>query len=224
MNPNPDEGKVSFLCARFLLPFYRAYNHETFRAPLRRLVLKLEGGEMYSRTIRDIFRTCHEVDIGLYTLGATKMRPGLLSRGTTVGRFSSIYPTTRTFNHNHPMNTKSTHGVFYEPGLGLVPSDMIKRISLRIGHDVWTGHNSIILNTVESIGDGAVIGAGAVVSSNVPPYAIVTGYPARVVRYRFSEKKIQELLAEQWWNLGLGQLRERVAEFRSPLEETAPVR
>ena len=70
-----------------------------------------------------------------------------------------------------------------------------------IGNDVWIGHGAIILRGVE-IGDGAVIGAGAVVACDVPAYSIVSGNPARVVKYRFSDEIINRLIAVKWWDYG----------------------
>lgn len=68
----------------------------------------------------------------------------------------------------------------------------------RIGSDVWIGFRAMIMSGV-SIGDGAVIGAGAVVARDVPPYAVVVGNPARVLRYRFSAEQIRCLLRIKWW-------------------------
>jgi acetyltransferase-like isoleucine patch superfamily enzyme len=68
-----------------------------------------------------------------------------------------------------------------------------------IGNDVWIGANSTILSGVK-IGDGAIIGAGAVVTNDVPPYAIVAGNPAKIIRFRFSEEQISKLLKIAWWN------------------------
>lgn len=68
-----------------------------------------------------------------------------------------------------------------------------------IGNDVWVGFNVIILSGV-TIGDGAVIGAGAVVSSNVEPYAIVVGNPAREVKKRFPPDVIKKLIEIRWWD------------------------
>ncbi len=67
-----------------------------------------------------------------------------------------------------------------------------------IGNDVWIGCHAIVLAGV-TVGDGAVIGAGAVVTKDVPPYAIVVGVPARILRYRFPEAIIERLLASKWW-------------------------
>ncbi len=67
-----------------------------------------------------------------------------------------------------------------------------------IGNDVWIGRSAMILSGVK-IGDGAVIGARAVVTKDVPPYAIVGGNPARLIRYRFDEETIRKLLEIQWW-------------------------
>ena len=69
-----------------------------------------------------------------------------------------------------------------------------------VGHDVWIGYGTTILSGV-SIGTGAVVGAHSLVTHNVPPYAIVAGNPARLIRYRFDESVIKRLLGSQWWKL-----------------------
>lgn len=73
---------------------------------------------------------------------------------------------------------------------------------IRIGNDVWIGEAAFIRRGV-TIGDGAIIAARAVVTRDVPPYAIVAGTPARIIRYRFEPEVIAELLRLQWWNYGL---------------------
>ena len=67
--------------------------------------------------------------------------------------------------------------------------------------------------------DGAVIGAGAIVNKNVPPYAVVVGNPARVVRYRFSQAVIDELLASKWWEKDIDELKPHLKEFQQHYEE-----
>lgn len=79
-----------------------------------------------------------------------------------------------------------------------------------IGNDVWLGYNATILPGVH-IGDGAIIATNATVSKNVPPYAIVAGNPAKIVRYRFSEQQIEALLKIAWWNWPLEQITEHVS-------------
>jgi carbonic anhydrase/acetyltransferase-like protein (isoleucine patch superfamily) len=74
-----------------------------------------------------------------------------------------------------------------------------------IGNDVWMGHNVNILSGLD-IGDGAVIAAGAVVTKDVPAYAVMAGVPAAVKRLRFSEKIIERLLRSRWWDLELSQI------------------
>jgi hypothetical protein len=97
---------------------------------------------------------------------------------------------------------------------------------VRIGHDVWIGRSAIVLPGVD-IGHGAVVGAGAVVTKSVPPYAIVAGNPARLIRHRFPEAVVQRLLACKWWNLdedrlrALGPLTQDVEAFLNQLEQQA---
>ena len=78
-----------------------------------------------------------------------------------------------------------------------------------IGNDVWVGANAVVVKGVR-VGDGAIIGASAVVTRDVPPYAIVVGNPARVLRYRFSEEDIAFLLTLRWWDLDRARLQEMV--------------
>ena len=71
--------------------------------------------------------------------------------------------------------------------------------NIEIGNDVWIGYEAVIMPGV-IIGDGAIIGSKSVVTKNIPPYSIVGGNPAQVIRKRFDEKTIQDLLDIQWWN------------------------
>jgi virginiamycin A acetyltransferase len=166
----------------------------------------MEGGPAFSLTIREILRKFYRIDIGLYTHWPFRMKPAVFHPGTTFGRYSYIADTVRTFTLNHPMNVKSTHGFFYNPLLGKIKTAPLPRINLVIGHGVWIGHNTIILPPTERIGDGAIITAGSVVHTNVPPYSVVSGHPARVMRYRFSPQIITELLASRWWEKSPGEL------------------
>jgi acetyltransferase-like isoleucine patch superfamily enzyme len=79
----------------------------------------------------------------------------------------------------------------------------------RLGNDVWVGANAVVLKGV-NVGDGAIVGAASVVTKDVPPYAIVVGNPARVLRYRFEEEDIAFLLQLRWWDLDRARLQEMV--------------
>lgn len=83
-----------------------------------------------------------------------------------------------------------------------------------IGHDVWIGFRATILSGVR-IGNGAVIGAGAVVTDDVPAYAIVAGNPARLVRFRFSVEQVQGLQRLAWWDWDVEMIRAQVGELCS---------
>ena len=80
-----------------------------------------------------------------------------------------------------------------------VEKDTFSKGEVRIGNDVWLGARSTVLSGVR-ISDGAVVAAGAVVTKDVPPYAIVAGVPAQIIKYRFSEQNIKKLLAISWWD------------------------
>lgn len=124
---------------------------------------------------------------------------------TVIGAFCSCSDHIFVGGHEHPLDWVSTSAVFQD----VKNSGNSKRFSkhklpelkqTHIGNDVWIGHNVTIKAGVR-IGDGAAIGAGSVVTKDVPPFAIVAGVPAKVIRYRFDESTIKDLLDTEWWNL-----------------------
>ncbi len=120
------------------------------------------------------------------------------------GKFCSVGAEVYIGLGKHPLHYKSTHPAFYANDssyYGVEPE--IKNLTpeyekITIGNDVWIGTRAIILDGV-SIGDGVVIAAGAVVTKDVPSYAIVGGVPAKIIKYRFEPDKINQLLEEKWW-------------------------
>lgn len=137
----------------------------------------------------------------------------------SIGAFCSIAQNVTIAASNHPLDCISTHPFFYGKRWGFVEensADVVKAPEKNrpvvIGNDVWVGINVTILPSVE-IGDGAVIGAGAVVTKSVPDYAIVVGAPARVIRYRFSEEEIKILKEIRWWDWPDEKIRENIKYF-----------
>lgn len=167
---------------------------------------------MLSPTLRRIFADYHQIEIGLYSYGNC-FDPHAMAQFTKIGRYCSFADGTRVFSGNHPVEFRSTHPYFYEPAFGYVETELIPRNRLTIGNDVWLGYNSVILPGVKRIGDGAVIGAGAIVTKDVPDFAVVVGNPARVVRYRFSEDTQREIKNSNWWDKSIEELRENMPEF-----------
>ena len=116
-----------------------------------------------------------------------------ISQHVEIGSFTSIGTLCTIGAHSHALDNLTTF-----PFVDLIKAAGYKGTT--IGSDVWIGSNSVILAGV-TVGHGAVIGAGAVVTKDVPPYAIVVGNPARVRRYRFEPDLIAELLETRWWDL-----------------------
>jgi acetyltransferase-like isoleucine patch superfamily enzyme len=168
--------------------------------------------------------------------------------GARIGRYVSIGEEVQIGRHGHPTDWVSTSPVFYtksrdvfdaelpapmqdvEPGAFTRNRPPVVAQVTTIGNDVWIGHGAFILPGV-NIGDGAVIAARAVVTKDVPSYAVVAGVPARVVKYRHDEAVIAKLRASAWWRYApwdltgisvddprafLNALQERVAEGLQP--------
>ena len=213
------EGKEAWLIGELLFRLYGLSKRGSWRRWIRDIVLHLEGGGHYSRTIRRIFSVYHQVEIGMYTNGPCYCL-GQLPPGAKIGRYSGTYPTARAFSGNHPMDRKSTHAFFFNPDLGYARKESdIERTKLTIGNDVCLYHNAIILPSVKRIGDGAIIGAGAVVTKDVPDFAIVVGNPGKVIRYRFSKETQSKIKASKWWDMDITELCKNMEEFAHLLED-----
>lgn len=109
---------------------------------------------------------------------------------------------------NHQMNAASTYPFYIFDGWNEeVPllSDLPIKGDTVVGNDVWIGQNATILAGVK-IGDGAIVGCNSVVGSDVPPYTIVAGNPARPVRKRFDDELIELLLKFKWWDKSVGEI------------------
>lgn len=205
-------GRLAYLLYRFPIAH--------FRKIALAICLRFEGGQFYSHTLRRIALDYHGVSVGLYSYGGC-FDFGNTPPGTRIGRYCSFAQNVYILNGNHPLHVKSSHPFFYNPALKHVNNLLISRTNLHVGNDVWIGQNVIILPSVTEIGDGAAIGAGAVVSKNVPPFAVVAGNPARIIRYRFSAATITGLLQEAWWDKDIEEIERVRAEFSgffSPLE------
>lgn len=122
-----------------------------------------------------------------------------------IGRFCSIASDVSIIVGTHPTNFVSTSPAFFslrkQNGKTYVDRQLFEEIQARtiIGNDVWIGEDVRIMGGVK-IGNGAIVGARALVVKDVPPYAIVGGVPAKIIRYRFNESIIKELQLLQWWN------------------------
>ncbi len=202
MNPN-QEGKRTRFGA--LLASQYGRTRRRFRTSIYNLILKSEGGPGLSLSARDILRKHYQVEVGLFAQKGGLV-PGVLNPMTSVGRFSSISASARTFNANHPQALISTHAFFFNPSLGVVPDDLLSRTKLNIGHDVTIGINSVVTASVSEIGTGAQIGHSSVVFQNIPPYAIVQGNPGRIVDYRYPHETVERLIESKWWEKKLGNI------------------
>jgi len=139
-------------------------------------------------------------------------------QNTSIGKFCSIASDVFIGLGKHPTDLISTSTLFYRTsntlGLKLVEKDLDfdEYAKIEIGHDVWIGTRAIILDGVK-VGNGAIIAANSVVTKDVPPYAIVGGVPAKIIKYRFPENKIEQLLKSAWWDWPLEEIRLKVKEL-----------
>ncbi len=180
-----------------------------------------------------VFRGCR---VGRYTYGYEELLH-YYPMAVSIGRYCSINPTARIWN-NHSMDCVTTHPFldfpyFYEwkvyeerekyacqygthfHNADFQNSPLRDNRAVTIGNDVWIGANVILLPGV-TIGDGAVIAAGAVVTKDVEPYAVAGGVPARIIKYRFSEEKIRLLEEIRWWEWPEEEIERNIELFYQP--------
>ena len=161
-----------------------------------------------------------DVSLGRFTYISGRVK----SAETEFGSFCSVGPEALIGGlGRHPTNWASTHPGFYstmrQAGYTFSETRLFEeRSRTRIGSDVWIGARAIVLDGVD-VGDGAIIGAGAVVVKNVPPYAVVGGVPAKTIRFRFSDEMIALLRSLRWWDWSLDDLTKHKNLFQGPLDE-----
>ncbi|MEN6373595.1 MAG: CatB-related O-acetyltransferase [Smithella sp.] len=169
---------------------------------------------MYSHTLRKIFYEYHNIIIGMYSYGGCFDLENIPS-GTMIGRYCSFARNVYILSGNHPLSNNSMHPFFYNPDFGYVNDLLITRTKLTIENDVWIGQNVIILPSVKIIENGSVIAAGAVVTKNVPPFAVVAGNPAKIIKYRFPQQIIDHIIQSAWWEKDINEIKENRSEFES---------
>lgn len=149
-----------------------------------------------------------------------------------VGKFCSIARGVTLAAGKHPMEFVSMHPALfsgkYRFDMGYIQkplefeemsfADDKHKFYFEIGNDVWIATNAILLSTEKCIriGDGAIIGAGAVVTKNVPAYSIVVGNPGRIIGYRFNKEIIDKLEAIKWWDKSDDWIKKNIKHFISP--------
>jgi len=171
------------------------------------------GAELFNSNLADHVQlqrqtTVTDVNIGRYTYVARHAYLNLV----TIGAFCSIGPSVLAGLGEHPIDLGTTSPAFYSTrkqcGASFARVDhFAERRPIVLGNDVWLGARVFVRDGV-TIGDGAIVAAGAVVMHDVPPYSIVGGTPATLIRPRFPEATVLRLQALAWWNWPDERLRE----------------
>lgn len=174
-----------------------------------------------------------------WSMGAFSYSASSLPPQTKVGRYCSISSNVTILGQQHPIERFSTSVVTYSniefnlpthDGLKIISIPNTSQEPIIIGNDVWIGAN-VVLKPGITIGDGAIIAANAVVTKNVQSYEIVGGVPAKLIRFRFSEKIRNELLSLQWWNYSITEFNSLNADvdidtfilyFKDKIKKTSP--
>lgn len=140
-----------------------------------------------------------------------------------IGNFTSISNGIIThINRNHDFKSISQH--FYSSGnpevdiFNFTEKKIQQKGHIFIGSDCWIGANVTLMSGIK-IGNGALIGTNSVVAKDIPPYAVVVGNPAKIIKYRFSEEQIIKLLYIQWWNWDIHKIRKNIEWFKKDVDE-----
>lgn len=180
------------------------------------------GKDRELAVIREYVKQRRGVEVGLYSYGGCFEPEFCLGGRVTIGRYSSLASCIRYFGANHPISAASTSPYFYNQKISQGVQD-VHRSSLTIGNDCWIGYGVIITCGCSSIGNGAIIGAGSVVTKDVPPYAVVAGVPARIIRYRFDKDVADALERSRWWDLSPSDILPFASLIDDPLSFCAAV-
>lgn len=192
--------------------------------PLRSFAIRqiclLEGGQIWSNTFRKLMFRYHQVEIGIHSYGPA-LFPGSLPPGTKVGNYCSLGPAIHVFRRNHPTDRLSQHPFFFNSKLGLLEEDTVPSVTanpLVIGHDVWIGGHVIVNPGCRIIGDSSIVASGSVLTTDVPPFAIFGGVPAKLLRWRIPVPLQMAWLQSRWWLRPISDLSNDIPCFLHPME------
>lgn len=202
----------------FLVKIYGFSKSLFLQKIIIKLILKIDDTIYWSEYLRIILSRYHNFELG-YGSYIADFDITKVINNVSIGNYSSIGSNVKFIRANHPINEFTSHPIFYNPALKYVKEKKISYTPLTIGNDVWIGTNSIILSKVTYIGDGAIIGAGSVVTKNVDPFTIVAGNPAVLRKRRFDEKIQNKLIKSNWWKLKKEDLVKRESEFNGIIND-----
>ncbi|WP_333814975.1 chloramphenicol acetyltransferase [Tabrizicola sp.] len=206
----------------------RIENIDPDQVPARGHRLSADGPVIHPgcQVVNSTFGPWTEVGEGSRVLNSTLEAYAYCDRlsdiaNATVGKFANIAALTRIGPTDHPMENASLHHFLYRStrywdDIADDADFMAHRAGRRtvIGPDTWLGHGVIVKPEV-TIGAGAIIASGAVVTRDVPPYMIMAGIPAQPLRPRFAPGIADRLMALAWWDWNHAQLRAALLDFRS---------
>jgi len=177
--------------------------------------VKLRNVNLSNHNYFSSYTVLANVSIGDYSYTGTQT----IIRNATIGKFCSIADNVKIGLGFHPIDHVSTHPSFYSNNKRfkcfsdkLVVDEYKPTI---IGNDVWIGTNTIIFGGV-TIGDGAIIAGGSIVTKDVDPYGIIGGNPAKLIKYRFGEDTIKKFLNYKWWEKDLSWIEINYQKFHKP--------
>lgn len=171
----------------------------------------------HNKTIVGSFTKITNISVGNCTYGSLSVLNDSEDYWLIIGNYCSIAPgVTFVVCSDHPTNTISTYP-FKVMCMNAQPHEAISKGDIVLADDVWIGYGCTILSGVH-IGQGAVVAAGSVVTQDVPPYALVGGVPAKVIKYRFEPEIIEQLLQIDYSRLDEEMIRGHIDELYQKLE------
>lgn len=202
---------IKNLLKKAIAPFVWYYRNSKFKSRIYNNDVSFSFIPQKGTMIRDKTEIYGNIELGAYSYISG---PGSYVDGAKIGKHCSIarYVTLGVTGHNY--NWVSTSAAFIDRTLDInnTPPHVPQKNPVIIGNDVWIGMYAIVNRGIK-IGDGAVVASGAVVTKDVPPYAIVGGNPAKIIKYRFSPEIIENLLEIKWWDWDESLIKSRVDDF-----------